>query len=353
MFRLIPITRSLTLARQTLPSPAIVTGRGFTSFPARSNKGPDLSGGHATDKAHQTGHTDGDVQSASVRAGQDAKSKATGSGGDEAFDVARQGSKDGESKTSKSAKEVENEDGSKSQASGAMKDQIGGQDEDGPGVEFGGKEEAAGASYTDMAKQALGFDKVKKLHNEGRDFHTSARAYRPASDNPETSRQPKESNLHSDQNEHLKHSSASAPDKGKGNAADEPHLPSKSGMNAGAVKQGGGAPQKKGFHTSARKSAEKTYAQAFSPGGSETSAQKSPPTALPPDLESPYGADAIQKPDAGQTPASKVQFSSTAVDPPNEALREAAKNGTLADRNPQPQAEFGEMGNNEAWKHRK
>ncbi|WWD15597.1 hypothetical protein CI109_100019 [Kwoniella shandongensis] len=340
-------------ARQTTP----IASRTFTAYPARLNKGPETSQGHATDKAHQTGHSDGDVQTASVRAAQDAKAKsgdnATNSGEAEPFDAARQGSADGSSKSSKAAKETEHADGSKSQASGAMKDQIGGQDEDGPGVTFGGKEEAAGASYTDMAKQALGFDKVKKLHNEGRDFHTSARAFRPASNNPEGSRQPKETNLPGDQNEHLKHSSPSTPDSGKGNAADTPHLPSKSGHNAGVVKQGGGAPQKKGFHTSARVGKEKTYAKALETEGSNTSAQKAPPTGLPSTLESPYSPEAIQKPDVGQTPASQVQFSSTAVDPPNEALREAAKSGTLADRNPQPNSDVGKLGNDEAWKHRK
>lgn len=41
------------------------------------------------------------------------------------------------------------------------------------------------------------------------------------------------------------------------------------------------------------------------------------------------------------------------MDPPHKVLTQQAKDGTLADRNPPPEPSMGEMGNKEAWKHRK
>ena len=60
---------------------------------------------------------------------------------------------------------------------------------------------------------------------ETKSFHTSSRAL---VDPPAGSNEPEEKGLHGEQNEHLKHKPADAPDKGKGNASDEPHLPSQS-----------------------------------------------------------------------------------------------------------------------------
>lgn len=62
-------------------------------------------------------------------------------------------------------------------------------------------------------------------------FHTSARSnVEPSSDAGPKSREPKhEVEPQSDQSPHLKHKDPKKPDSGKGNAASEPHLPSKQG----------------------------------------------------------------------------------------------------------------------------
>jgi hypothetical protein len=62
-------------------------------------------------------------------------------------------------------------------------------------------------------------------------FHTSARCnVEPSSDAGPKSREPKhEVEPQSDQSPHLKHKDPKKPDSGKGNAASEPHLPSKQG----------------------------------------------------------------------------------------------------------------------------
>jgi hypothetical protein len=62
-------------------------------------------------------------------------------------------------------------------------------------------------------------------------FHTSARSnIEPSSDAGPKSREPKhEVEPQSDQSPHLKHKDPKKPDSGKGNAASEPHLPSKQG----------------------------------------------------------------------------------------------------------------------------
>ena len=88
---------------------------------------------------------------------------------------------------------------------------------------------------------------------EGKSFHTSARAQAdfPTTD-ADGSREPTEKDLHGEQNEHLKHKEEGEKDKGKGNAAEDPHLPSKT----------------RKFHTSARSMATKPpggYAKAISP----------------------------------------------------------------------------------------
>ena len=69
-------------------------------------------------------------------------------------------------------------------------------------------------------------------------FHTSARTnVEPASDAGPKSRKPKNKvESEGDQSGHLKHKSPEKPDSGKGNAAPEPHLPSKTA--AGRQKRG-------------------------------------------------------------------------------------------------------------------
>ena len=140
-----------TVSRSTVRSLHLTPPTSSPSFPPNTQ-------GHATDKAHQTGHKDADVQSASVRAGQDAKAKSTsrsdsGKDADEPFDAARQGGEGGQAK---------GDDG----ATGSMRDQIGGQDEPhkGPGVELGEKEEASGGGIREKVKEAVGgFNGLKEM----------------------------------------------------------------------------------------------------------------------------------------------------------------------------------------------
>ncbi|WVQ84897.1 hypothetical protein IAT38_007060 [Cryptococcus sp. DSM 104549] len=335
LFRLTPLT-ARTLTRTVHPV------RALSTTAPRLNKGPPTTQGHSTNKPSHT-----DPQSTSVSSGQAAKSSAGGSGEAEPFDAARQGGQGGEAKQSAE----KNASGEADGQAGALKDQVGGQEGGSKGVEFGKEEEAAGESVGDSLKKTLGsFSGLRKLRDENKNFHTSARAYRPQEPSADVpgSRDPKEAPLPGDQNEHLKHSSASSQDKGKGNAAETPHLPSKEGK---------GEKGKRGMHTSARLGASppaNKYAKAL-PSEGNRAGLDAPPEALPPNLESVFGhsKDAIQPPDANQTPASKVPHSSTAVDPPHPVLRQQALDGTLAERNTQPTAEMGRQGNDEAWKHRK
>lgn len=70
--------------------------------------------------------------------------------------------------------------------------------------------------------------------------------------------------------------------------------------------------------------------------------QDAPPEALPSTLDSPYSPAATDKGDTDtMTPSSQKQYSSTAGDPPNEALTKGAMDGSLPDRNPQPNADVG------------
>ncbi|WVR07854.1 hypothetical protein IAU60_004897 [Kwoniella sp. DSM 27419] len=245
------------LSLRSLAPAAAPARRAFSTCPARLNKGPRMTQGHATDKGHSLGHKDGDVQSASVRAGQNAKDKAQSESTEtdpqaQPFDAARQGHPGGSAKSSDAEKQAKQEVPGQS---GAFNDQIGGQDDAKKGVEFGKTEEATDQSLFGAAKQkvASGFDGLKKMRS-GKNFHTSARAYypgkatSPSADTP-GARQPGESTP-GDQNDHLKHKDASEQDSGKGNAADTPHLPSqsKAGSSSGS--------SARGLHTSARRSAD-------------------------------------------------------------------------------------------------
>jgi hypothetical protein len=72
--------------------------------------------------------------------------------------------------------------------------------------------------------------------------------------------------------------------------------------------------------------------------------QDAPPTALPSGLKSAYqerDPKAVQGAESNLTPSSKAPYSSTAVDPPNEALRKAVLEGTMPEKNPQPQSKYG------------
>lgn len=219
------------IARTQLRS---TNARTFTRFsPALKADTTPSTQGHATKKAKDPIHKDKDIQSSAVRGGEQNKDEAranpTKDGEDQPFDAARQGNKGGELKTNSAA------------GTGAFMDQVGGQGAG--GAKEGEKVDAAGESYTDMAKNVLtgNFGKgakvclVKRRRNYQwkadmqKSFHTSARSYvEPSSDAGPKSREPKhEVEPQSDQSPHLKHKSPSKPDSGKGNAAAEPHLPSK------------------------------------------------------------------------------------------------------------------------------
>ena len=110
-----------------------------------------------------------------------------------------------------------------------------------------GKEGVTPPSLVDAVKSKLGFDTTAGEGNQNRGgaagvtgtgrggvgggkrtIYTSAvaRADRTKGQAPKASREPKQA-TNGDQNDHLKHKSASSPDSGKGNAAAEPTLPSK------------------------------------------------------------------------------------------------------------------------------
>ena len=86
-------------------------------------------------------------------------------------------------------------------------------------------------------------------------FHTSARSnVESSSDAGPKSREPKhEVEPQSDQSPHLKHKDPKKPDSGKGNAASEPHLPSKQGV------------QKRGYATRPPGG----YSKSFKPEGAD------------------------------------------------------------------------------------
>ncbi|PSR83440.1 hypothetical protein PHLCEN_2v5712 [Hermanssonia centrifuga] len=137
---------------------------------------------------------------------------------------------------------------------------------------FSGEERITPPSFLDAVKKKLGFkttageDKQNRGMGKGvtgtghpkfdsskRTIHTSAAWKMPDQTRgqaPEESRHPKDS-THGDQNAHLKHkASASVPDSGKGNAAEEPSLPSQH-VDA-AWKPSSSGQQRRGFSTSTR-----------------------------------------------------------------------------------------------------
>ncbi|TYJ51220.1 hypothetical protein B9479_008223, partial [Cryptococcus floricola] len=175
MFRLAPRHLPRTLPTGTL--------RLLTTTPARPNKGPPTTQGHTSTKDKD------DPQASSAHAAHAEKhhssssADANGNGEGEPFDAARQGGTGGEAKSSK----TQATSGVDKGQSGAFKDQVGGQEGGGSdkGVEFGGQEPAAENTATQGLKntnpgQGQGFEGLRKLREEGKNFHTSARAHRPA-----------------------------------------------------------------------------------------------------------------------------------------------------------------------------
>lgn len=302
------------------------------------------SQGHATRKSSDPSHKNKDVQSASVTAAAESKASSRsgsgkGHGADQPFDAARQGGSGGESKRGSEGR------GPGKGWEGSMKDQVGGQR--GGASRKGGKEGAAGESIPET------------IANKVRGLHTSASVMWPTSPGSipdgrvEGNAQPTE-NLRGEQNEHLKHKGADEADNGAGNAASDPHLPSQQKKEGNAVKRSDGS--KRRLHSSAR-SAMPTkqsggYAQAMDSEPKTTSGYNVPQEALPPQLDSAYSKEAAPPAEEDMIPSSDMPHSSTAVDPPNETLRQQALSGGLKERNPQPKSEFGRKGIDEAWKNR-
>ncbi|WVN90673.1 uncharacterized protein L203_105915 [Cryptococcus depauperatus CBS 7841] len=311
--------------------------RFITTYPTRFNRGPSTTQGHTLDKLND------DPQASAATSGIAEKSSSSGSGESQPFDAARQGGEAGERKTSTSKGQT---DVDKGQA-GAFQDQVGGQPSSSQGVEYGGKEEASESKSPegDALKRFSGFNSLKKLCNENKNFHTSARTLQPSSipkAHPSGSSEPVDTQLAGDQNQHLKHSSPTSEDSGKGNAASTPHLPSRKGKQANE--------QLSSSHQSSLKQ-HKEYMRA--PNDPSVVGPSVAATAFPQHLESMYGPDATPSAPENLKPSSKVPFSSTAVDPPHPILTKQAKEGGLADRNTQPTAEMGKQGIQEAWKHRR
>lgn len=137
-----------TLSR-TLPLRSSTHLRTLSTSPLLANKGPQLTQGHTTDKATDSGHKDYDVQSASVRAGKNAKEHNDDTAGEnQPIDAARQGHSDGKPKAG----------GGETAGKGSFMDQVGGQEGSGGSkdVKVGGTEETGAGSWTDLAKKMVG-----------------------------------------------------------------------------------------------------------------------------------------------------------------------------------------------------
>lgn len=177
---------------------------------------PTSEGHAAFDKANSSlAH---DPQSSSAAEGIEAKEK--GDSSSEPFDAAVQGHGN---KGGKLTDEMKHEKKNNSGFSGSFADQIGGQPggaDDKTHATSEGKESAAGegSGAVGLGKKMAhtGFENLKRMRKEGRDFSTSARAYNDHSPK-ETGKQ--EKGLKGDQNENLKHKSSSSSDKGKGNVS--------------------------------------------------------------------------------------------------------------------------------------
>jgi len=131
------------IARTQLRS---TNARTFTRFtPTLKADTTPSTQGHATQKAKDPIHKDKDIQSSAVRGGkqnkEEAQSNPSKNGEEQPFDAARQGNTGGELKTNSAA------------GTGAFMDQVGGQGAG--GAQEGEKVDAAGESYTDMAKNVL------------------------------------------------------------------------------------------------------------------------------------------------------------------------------------------------------
>lgn len=338
------IRSSIRLARPFSTALPRLAGTSGPGAKGPSTKTADPSGTPQTTQGHTTTKSEGlDVQSDNANAAQKAKNNAQSESGAQPIDAARMNGGEGKSGT---------------EGKGPFKDQVGGQPGGGD-VQEGGKTEVPSGGWTGKVSKALGGNKA---------FHTSARSL-------SSPRKPVESDLQGEQNEHLKHKDASDKDSGKGNAAPEPHLPSQQANkgsatatknNANPAQSGKASGAPKGFvayHTSAVRWGQKEregpgYAGTHT-GEPNRAGKDAPPEALPPNLESNYNrAEATPPAPPNMTPSSEAEYSSTATDQPNQALKEAVKQGGQSgdldlSRNAQPNGDVGKKGVQEAWKDRK
>ncbi|OSC97976.1 hypothetical protein PYCCODRAFT_1480984 [Trametes coccinea BRFM310] len=262
---------SLRRATCTLPSSSrLLHATALKAAQAPPGKDPRLSQGTAS-KPGEHQHPN-DVHDQAARSGQKV---AQGSQSLGPYDAA---SRTGDQKTDRSGLSGNQEGvgfaeqvgsasgtGSKSQPSPSAGEGMGGQEESTPPGLFASIKSKIGLNTSsDEVKQnrgggvgvtgtgALPFE--KKPSEGRRPFHTSAsRAADPTTGQaPEASRQPKE-RTHAEQNPHLRHKSADGakaqPDQGKGNAGENPTLPS----HQFDKKPSAGSHQKRLFSTSARR----------------------------------------------------------------------------------------------------
>ncbi|GHJ84906.1 hypothetical protein NliqN6_1308 [Naganishia liquefaciens] len=361
---------SSTIARSArLPAPAAAAATRTlrTTALARTERDPAKpnSQGHAVRKSGQTLEGGMDVQSAGVKAGF-AQSREGKSSQAEPYDTAAEDGA-GQAAPSRQKADALRDASSASQAAhsaGAFKDHRGGAQSSGEVAgNVGNKQEAAAPSVTSTVKQALGLGTSKKEHQESktgpgvsRQMHTSARrageAYEGSTGDGAHKTGKPEERLTGEQNEHLKHKQAGQADNGKGNAADTPHLPSKTSgaRTATDLRTDADSQRKARFHTSARqtKDAPGGYVRATE-NPAKAAGYDTPGEALPSADMYPNKLPAADD----LTPSSALPHSTTAGAPRHPVTGDQARDGTLADRNPPPlTSEAGEIGLNDAWKKR-
>lgn len=230
--------RSITATASRVPRATAVRTLRTTPF-VRTEDDPTKpnSFGHAVKKSHETLEGGMDVQSAGVQAGMKEKrdGKQTQA---EPYDTAAE-SAGGQEAPSRQKEDALQDASTASQAAhsaGAFKDHRAGAQSSGEYAgQVGGKEEAAAPKVMAGVKQVLGLGTNKQEHQESktgpgvsRQMHTSARwmaggeegkAFSGSKSEGSHKSATPDQRLEGDQNEHLKHKSAGAPDSGKGNVS--------------------------------------------------------------------------------------------------------------------------------------
>ncbi|KAI0329623.1 hypothetical protein GY45DRAFT_1279411 [Cubamyces sp. BRFM 1775] len=272
------LTYSLRRATRTLPTPSrLLHASAVNASKTPPGKDPRLSQGTVSQEGHR--HPK-DVHDQAARSGQDVAQGKQSAG---PYDAA---SRTGDQKTDRSGLSGNQEGvgfaeqvgsatgtGKKGHPSASEGEGMGGQEESTPpgfiasvksklglGTSTGEAKQNRGGGVGVTGTGALPFE--KKPEEGRRPFHTSARrdADPTVGQAPEASRQPKES-TNADQNPHLKHKSAESakrsPDQGKGNAGENPTLPSHQFDKKHTPDQ------RRGFSTSARRLESKHTAESY------------------------------------------------------------------------------------------